>query len=253
MIPTVLCISLADQTQRRAFMAEQFERLGLRHRFLDAIRVDVATHGWPAAYDRTRRLAYAGQDLKPGEIGCYLSHRAAWQGLLASPEPVVLVLEDDVQLVPDFEATVGALCDGPADWDFVRLFGVFARPVQRLRGVHGEHQLVDYLVQPRGMQGYLLTRRGAEALLRHTESIVHAIDDAIDREWEHSAVMRGIEPPVLAHMDFATTITGRYCAEVSFAKKLWRECVRVDTNARKWLLSTRKRLHYLFRRGSAAG
>jgi glycosyl transferase family 25 len=242
MIPTLVCISLIDQVQRRSFMRQQLDALGLPYRFFDAVRIDLSG-GWPESYDRQQRLAYAGRDLTAGEIGCYLSHRAIWQQLLSGPDEVALVLEDDVAVPPDFGATVQALCEGPDDWDFARLYGCFKRPMRPLRPVHGAHVLVDYLSQPRGMQGYLVKRRAAESLLRHTASIVHAIDDAIDRDWEHRLRMRGVEPPVVLHTEaFVSTLGARSTCGLSFPQKLQREWSRLGSNIRKQAWMCRKRL-----------
>lgn len=247
MLPAIVCISLADQLERRAYMARQFDAIGASYRFLDGIRVDLAA-GWPAAYDRKARLAYALADLRAGEIGCYMSHRQAWQDLLDSDQEVCCVLEDDVALHSDFSATVQALYDCRADWDLVRLFGLFAQPSKRLQQIHGPHYLVDYWrKQPNGTQGYLLTRAAAQKLLAHTARIVYPIDDAIDREWEHRLRLRGVEPAVLLHPEvgFASTIGDRGSSSTSLADKLKREYTRLDTNLHKQLWSLRKRVRYL--------
>ena len=236
------CISLPDQLERRAFMRRQFEQHDLPYRFFDAIRVNSS---WPAIYDRKRRLAYSGIDLRPGEMGCYLSHRAVWTEFLASDDALCLVLEDDVGLSPDFTSVVEALCAAHAQWQFVRLYAMFKKdafPVQRLTGPYA---LVDYLNQPNGTQGYLLNRVAAERLLRYTAVMSAAIDTAIDREWEHGVTIRGIEPYVLSHDDlFETTLGQAGNSALSVRRKLLREVHRIGTSLRKrlWLFRKKRRL-----------
>lgn len=248
MLPNIICISLADQPTRRAYMARQFEAIGAGYRFLDGIRVDL-TAGWPAAYDRQARLAYSLTDLRAGEIGCYLSHRQAWREFLASTDDLCCVLEDDVELHADFCASVEALCRCRESWDLVRLLGFSAQPFKQLQQICGPHYLVDYWrKQPNGTQGYLLTREAAQRLLDHTATIIHPIDNAIDREWEHRLRLRGVEPPILSHVEaFASTIEGRGAGKQRWPAKLKREVNRLTTNLPKQLWSLRKRLHYLFR------
>ena len=70
----------------------------------------------------------------------------------------------------------------------------FQRAAFPLRRLAGEHFLVDYLEQPNGTQGYLLNRRAARRLLDYTAGMAHAIDQAIDREWEHGVNIMGVVP-----------------------------------------------------------
>lgn len=238
------CISLADQHDRRAYMRRQFEQYDLPYRFFDAVRIKPDGH-WPAIYDRQQRLAHSGTDLRPGEMGCYLSHRAVWTEFLASADAVCLVLEDDVGLSPDFASVVEALCAAPADWDFVRLFAMFRKPAFPLRPLTGPYMLVDYLVQPNGTQGYLINREAAERLLRHTATMSAAIDTALDRDWEHGVPIRGIEPYVLTHDDtFETTLGTAHKTTLSTLRKLRREWHRIGTSLRKqlWLFRKKRRL-----------
>lgn len=242
------CISLSDQPERRAYMRQQFDQYALPYRFFDAVRIvaPVGRNGdWPAIYDRKRRLAYSGVDLRPGEMGCYLSHRAVWTDFLAGDDALCLVLEDDVGLSPDFVSVVEALCAAPAEWDFVRLFAMFNKPFFPARPLTGPYVLVDYLVQPNGTQGYLLNRVAAERLLRHTATMSAAIDTALDRDWEHGVPMRGIAPYVLSHDElFASTLGTVAKTSLSPLRKLLREGHRIGHSLRKqlWLFTKKRRL-----------
>ncbi|NDP57916.1 MAG: glycosyltransferase family 25 protein [Oxalobacteraceae bacterium] len=238
------CISLADQPERRAYMRQQFEHYQLPYRFFDAIRIAPGSD-WPAIYDRKQRLAHSGIDLRPGEMGCYLSHRAVWAEFLAGDDALCLVLEDDVGLSPDFTGVVEALCAAQADWDVVRLFAMFRKPAFPVRPLTGPYVLVDYLAQPNGTQGYLINRDAAERLLHHTARMSVAIDTALDRDWEHGVQIRGIEPAVLTHDDsFGTTLGTAQKTPLSPLRKLVREVNRIGTGLRKqlWLLRKKKRL-----------
>ena len=59
-----------------------------------------------------------------GEKGCYASHVLAWQQLLASDAPALVVLEDDVRLLPALPQVLQAIAQLPAQsWDMVKLYG----------------------------------------------------------------------------------------------------------------------------------
>ncbi|MET0962524.1 MAG: glycosyltransferase family 25 protein [Noviherbaspirillum sp.] len=238
---TINCISLADQHERRAYMRRQLDACGLPYRFFDAVRVDPA-QGWPAIYSRRQRLRHSGVDMRAGEMGCYLSHREIWKNFLAHDDALCLVLEDDVELAPDFAEVVTALCQHSADWEFVRLTGVFKRAAYPLRRLAGEHFLVDYLEQPNGTQGYLISRDAARRLLAYTENMAHAIDMAIDREWEHGVAIMGVVPGPIAHDEaFETTLGRAPKPKLSLRQKLMRELHRAGGNLRKQLFLARKK------------
>lgn len=241
MMPMITCISLPEQTERRQFMAKQFARLALDFRFLDAIKPDIET-GWPACYERKLRLRIHGFDLTRGEIGCYLSHRQAWQNFLASDAPYLCVLEDDVELQAGFCEGLIALCNGADEWDVVRLYAVFKREGAALKTLSSGQKLLDYLDQPRGTQGYLLTRDAAAQLLRYTARMIHPIDDALDRTWEHGLRLFGVRPYlVLEQQQHASSIGSRKRPKLGLLDKLMRELYRTRTNCLKtWTVQTKR-------------
>ena len=238
---TVNCISLADEHARRDYMRAQLEACGLPYRFFDAVRIDLG-RGWPDSYARGQRLRHSGVDMRAGEMGCYLSHREIWKAFLAGDDELCLVLEDDVEIGPDFAAVVDALCADTSDWEFVRLTGVFRRTAYPLRRLAGEHFLVEYLEQPNGTQGYLLNRRAARRLVDYTAGMAHAIDMAIDREWEHGVNVMGVAPGPISHQEtFETTLGSATKPRLSLRQKLMRELHRAGGNIAKQLFLAKKR------------
>lgn len=247
--PHIYCISLASELGRRQFMSEQLQALGLSFSLLDAVRYDLS-QGFPPQYAQQRRLRHSCVDLRAGQIGCYLSHRLAWQTFLNTSDAHCIVLEDDVQLHADFVATVNTLLREPGDWEFVRFFPFFPRKHLHVKDLGNGHHLVEYLNQPRGTQGYILTRKMAEVLLSHTETMEFPIDDAIDRDWEHRMPLYGVEPAILSHMEnFASTLAGGNKLSLSVGQKLLREYHRAGSNLGKqwWIL--RKRLRHALGNG----
>ncbi len=235
---TVNCISLADQHDRRDYMRTQLDACGLPYRFIDAVRMNLAD-GWPDNYQRQRRINHNGVDLRPGEMGCYLSHCQVWRDFLAGTDEVCLVLEDDVEIHSDFVEVVAALYEVRRDWEFVRLFAYFKRKAFPVRCLPGDHHLVDYLKQPNGTQGYMLNRQAAQQLLAYTNSMCFAIDKAIDRDWEHGVRIVGVEPGIISHPEaFPTTLGDWHKPRLSLKKKILREYHRATSDLRQhlWLL-----------------
>ena len=240
MLPLIRCISMPEQAERRAYMASQFAKFGLEYRFLDATRVE----GFPACYDRRSRLRFYGFDLIRGEIGAYLSHRQSWQELLDSDAPYICVLEDDAELHDDFVVGLEALCECADDWDVVRIFSVFEREGAVLKKLRSGHKLLDFFDQPRSMVGYLINREAATRLLECTATMVHPIDDAIDREWEHGLRLYGIRPYIVSEHKFPSSIGDRTRPKLMHTQKLSQELYRIGTNLKKNWMILKKRWRY---------
>jgi GR25 family glycosyltransferase involved in LPS biosynthesis len=59
-----------------------------------------------------------------GAIGCFLAHRGAMRNIAEHPDAAqgTLILEDDVQFVPDFRQKLQVLTqEVPSDWDIIYL------------------------------------------------------------------------------------------------------------------------------------
>ena len=112
-LPRALGISLARRPARqKAFVARAAEaRVPLElcdavdGRAMDRLPAGVALYrGWCLAGHANR---FFSRELKWGEVGCGLSHAAAWADIAASDAPVA-VLEDDAEFAPGFADLVRA-------------------------------------------------------------------------------------------------------------------------------------------------
>ena len=61
-----------------------------------------------AAVARFHALLARGRLYTPGQIGCTLSHQAAYRRMIDENLPAALIFEDDVLLTPDFPASLAA-------------------------------------------------------------------------------------------------------------------------------------------------
>lgn len=60
-------------------------------------------------------------DLRPGEMGCFLSHRKFWQKVVQEKLPRAFVIEDDILLSEDFFQMMSSEDWIPSDADYVKL------------------------------------------------------------------------------------------------------------------------------------
>ncbi|KVC52286.1 glycosyltransferase family 25 protein [Burkholderia stagnalis] len=203
-----VCISLARAQDRRAKMAEQFAAHDIDARFFDAFELKGSVDTIPG-YDAAGRQRRYGWPLSRGEVGCYLSHRAAWLQLVQSSNDTMCVMEDDITLLDGFKPATLELHDTRPHWDMVRLMGITKRPQVEYATLPSGMRIMWMDSHPTGTQCYMITRQAAARMLAYTANIVHAIDIAFDRSWEHGQRLYITSPEYVADPGMPTMITDR--------------------------------------------
>ena len=85
----IFVINLPDAVERRKLQKDQLTKLGLEYTILDATSVeDISEATYKKHYFDWQR------PLRKTEVACYYSHRSAWERVIQSGEPA-LILEDD--------------------------------------------------------------------------------------------------------------------------------------------------------------
>ncbi|HET7867896.1 MAG TPA: glycosyltransferase family 25 protein [Burkholderiaceae bacterium] len=222
-------INLASQESRWADASRQFNALGLqpvRQLALPGSALDDAeAAGLAGLYsERLNRLQYH-KPLAPGEIGCYASHMAAWQRLLASGEAVMAVFEDDVQFDADLAQVLEAVAQLPVRFDLVKLIGRRHEKIRARRPLHGRRELITYRRVPSLTGAYVISARGAQKLLAFRRPFGRPVDVDMRHWWECGLDVLGVHPyPVRgAPSSRQSTIGARTADRSSRARlrKLW--------------------------------
>ncbi|GAB1481079.1 hypothetical protein MASR2M74_36620 [Paracoccaceae bacterium] len=118
----VFLINLDRSTDRLHRMRQRLEAAGLEWTRISAVDGQQALEAGIPDYTDVAALAVGGRRLRPGEIGCYLSHREAAQRVADSGAEWGLVLEDDAVVPPDMAARLQAIIAAlPEDTDLVNL------------------------------------------------------------------------------------------------------------------------------------
>lgn len=102
-------------------MTEQMEALSLTFHRIEAIP-GTGMPTWLRPYFLNADGSIAS-DLRLGEVGCYASHLAVMLRVIQDGQPA-LVLEDDIEIEPDFPSALAALDKLPPNWDIIRLFPI---------------------------------------------------------------------------------------------------------------------------------
>jgi len=170
--PPVFVINLEQSADRRADMTALLEPLHINYSFFKAVNGHALDIDNLPAYDKIRRRLFYGRDLSKGEIGCLLSHRAVYQYMLDNNIDRAIVLEDDVEIEPNFPQIVREILQAPVKWDVIRFLAydkvqkigrdIFALPSK-------PHMLARIPTTSGGAYGYMLTQKAAREFLRHMQ------------------------------------------------------------------------------------
>lgn len=181
----VFVINLASAADRLAYMSDQ---LGGDFERVEAVSGRAVPERFAANFSD-------GTPLLPGEIGCYASHLVVAETVLARNLAYAVVLEDDVDLVPDFRRIVEtALGSLRGEWDILSLSGAKQRPHCRLSSLAGESYLVRYLHFPKTTAAYVISPSGCRKLLAPRPR-KRPVDVDIRYGWEMGLNGYGVYPP----------------------------------------------------------
>lgn len=189
----VLVLNRAQDTDRLAAFRASAAAFGIEPMRIAAL--DAHRPGFPFALhaDLLRKRFWDSDRIKPGAIGCFLSHRLAWQHVVDHDLPMALICEDDARFVgdparlplltqalPTFDlmfanGRLAAWCAASGEYDLKPL----DRVISDLAALGGPK--AQGLKPTPGGDCYLVSRHGAEALLTRTaeQGIVCGVDWAM--------------------------------------------------------------------------
>lgn len=160
-------------------------------------------------------------ELRPGEIGCFLSHRAAWSRLVASEAESALIIEDDMALEAGFADALTLARRHVAQLGYIQFQ---TRPVTAAEiDRQGEAVLMQPLLTPLRTSAQLVSRRAAERLLSLTEPFDRPVDTFLQMHW-HTGLRLGVISP--------SGVTDR--AEVVGGSTIGAKKSLVERFAREW-------------------
>lgn len=234
--PPVFVINLKRSAGRRKDMSERLDKLKVPHSFFDAVDGQALNPDTLPAYDGLKRRLFFGRDLRKGEIGCLLSHRAVYQHMVDNNIETAVILEDDTFLTPDFPDVIWALVRQPVKWDMIR-FLESEKVYQKSRVIRalgcGNYSLNRVLIASGGAYGYVLTQKAARVLLKHMQKNYLPVDALHGYVWRTGLEVFSVVPsPVSPDNRIDSTI-----GEARFDKtphvKGWQKAVYPLT--RSWL------------------
>lgn len=206
----ILFINLDRDTERRQRMEMQLQQLHAS-RFCATWWNDVPPAEQQIFYSPSLNAHQYYKPLVNGEKGCYLSHIRAWQQLVASDAPFMVVLEDDVAVQDSFSSALEAIQELDMPWDMIKLMGREQEKIQQALPLSNGLSLVQYRRVPSYTAGYAISRAGAQKLLASRIPFGRPIDIDLRFWWENDMRIYGVYPPVISLDDTSQTssISGR--------------------------------------------
>ena len=196
----IVFINLDRDAERRTRLLAELQQIDMpSERFPAVWWADVPPEQASRWYSDDLNARQYYKPLRNGEKGCYASHIGAWQQLLASDAPALVVLEDDVRLTPQFAEVVNAIAALQEPWDMVKLLGRDREKVRSERPLVPGTALVDYARVPSMTAGYVVSRAGATKLLAHRQPFGRPIDVDLRFWWECDQLrILGVSPSAIA-------------------------------------------------------
>ena len=122
--------------------------------------------------------------LSPGEVGCFLSHRACWQKIVDEGLDYALIAEDDLSVDPGLWAEALHLIEGHANIDsFIRLPAKQRETPAQVVATSGQAKL--FLPKVIGLQTVcqVVGQSAAKRLLAATNELDRPVDTFLQMYW----------------------------------------------------------------------
>ncbi|MBP9743161.1 MAG: glycosyltransferase family 25 protein [Burkholderiales bacterium] len=194
----IFVINLEVSQDRRSFITKQFNKIGVKFEFFNAVDGQNLAQKWK---NRCRSILHnqlfgnSGFEVD-NEIACFASHYLLWSACVEANENFI-ILEDDVCLDEQFKHQLPFVEGLVNDLDYLRLMALN----QEDEKIILNQNLVCYLNHPCGTQGYAITPSGARRLLAHAETWGEPVDMYLDKYWIHGLRAYCFIPEIIKHSE----------------------------------------------------
>ena len=202
----VIVISLKKSAERRKQAESTLNNTGLKWSFLDAI--DGATLDKKNnAHVSLKTKQLCGYELSAGEVGCFLSHKRAWEQCIKYNQ-VTLILEDDFKLTSTFNEIIDILTNHLTSWELLRLQGLYETNHLTLATYDGV-SLNKNIGDSVGATAYLIKPSAAKRLLECSNNIYEPLDHYLEHSKKHGLNFLATNPYPVTTSKTISTISDR--------------------------------------------
>ncbi|CAM4185292.1 glycosyltransferase family 25 protein [Pseudoalteromonas byunsanensis] len=154
-----------------------------------------------------KKLFY--RPLSKGEIGCYMSHRKAWQAIVDRKLPYAIVLEDDFKITGNLEDVFAAISKIDVPWQLLKL-SAYQNRSRTIAFSYPIDTIFNLVVHKKAMTGccaQAVSYEGAKRLLAATEHFARPVDTDLQHVWETKVPVYSLMPYYIEQdMDFESDI-----------------------------------------------
>jgi glycosyl transferase family 25 len=200
MQPPIFVINLDSSPERFRNTKAQFENLKINVTRLPGVLGNALSDKTiNQSYSKYLNFKKSDRPLSKGEIGCYLSHRKAWQKIVDMDVPFGVVVEDDIFIEELFEDALNAISNFSFNWDLIKLapYKNKTRSVRIEKQISSQFKLVINSKTITGCAGYAISRSAAIKLLRTTYPFFRPVDTDLQHFWEHNIDIYALHPFVV--------------------------------------------------------
>lgn len=203
----VCAINLDRSPERWRAVSEQLEETNLPYLRITAFEGAALDPSLQKLVDYDHFERANGRKATPGEVGCYLSHVAAWTLLAERPERFLLVVEDDAVFEPGWTETLQNALGAYRPGMLMKLSYQRKGLCKFMRQVDMEHDLMRPLTHQACNAAYLLDREAAKELLDNAFPLYVPADHYVESPWMTGVRVRTVVPALARQRGFASTIT----------------------------------------------
>lgn len=191
-------------------------------------------------YDDAQARSILGRSLLNSEIGCYLSHYNCVVKFLQTDADFLVVLEDDMQLSPDFKAITSQLLDflytqNDLEWYLVNIAAKKKKLAQDISQFHNHTLWHAYYFPVLGL-GLVWSRKGAEEFIEKGKTITMPVDVFFQGWLSANGKGLGVWPALVTPTDMESDIWSEAKAQ---------NIERKELENRHWSYSLKKKKRML--------
>lgn len=214
-------INLARSAQRLANTQTQLARVNLPFERIDAVDgAQLSTQQKLLHYSPQLNKQQYHYPLSNGQIGCYLSHRKAWQRIVDEKLDYAIVLEDDFYIDESIHNAIKNIEQLQQPWQLIKLaaYENRTRPIAYQQNLNNHQQLVIHKKLMTGCCATAISYEGAKQLLKATAQFGRPVDCDLQHIWETHVNGFSLMPyPVSQNTDIQSDIAS--CATKTKVKK----------------------------------
>lgn len=199
-------LNLERSGDRREFMERQLNDLNWRFEIVPAVDSKYLGSEDLKYYSAQEAMKTIQREMKPGEIGCALSHAKLWERIVAEDIEEVLILEDDVTIKSELLEILERRSRFPEDWEFIN-FRTDVRKIPFGPPVYTEYRICHFQSYANRTCAYFINTKGAKKLRDHVYPIRWAADGLTGRTYISDLVSYGIYPDLVELANFPSLIS----------------------------------------------